>query len=391
MFFYGSFCMLENMIKLGGIELIALTDINTLQMKLYIFTFLTTISSMTLLGQSNDTWSSFYNKDTTLIGYKDKNGVVKIEPKFANLTNARKFDNIIVVSEEINDTLKHYYLTKTGKKIGRDSLHIFDNSPDCESEGFIRFRDNKTDKVGMFNKNGDIVIPAKYNELTRVRNGIVIALKYAKKKYWEGGEHYSWTGGQELLIDTNNNALIDNFKFDNNLNFYTLEKTKKPHTDKIRKSFLAKDGYYYSFVDFEKDFRKWFTNDLLVNLSNKKLINASFDTITWNSPQSWDKTKSKQFITNNSLTLKNGLLEILKPNCKYFISIDGLNPFMFEGADFEKYFNNCGEAKEWIYPTMTIVVSHKVKKDISQNHYEFLRTDNGYKLIHVSIRNGKIK
>lgn len=360
-------------------------------MKLYIFTFLTTISSMTLLGQSNDTWSSFYNKDTTLIGYKDKNGVVKIEPKFANLTNARKFDNIIVVSEEINDTLKHYYLTKTGKKIGRDSLHIFDNSPDCESEGFIRFRDNKTDKVGMFNKNGDIVIPAKYNELTRVRNGMVIASKYAKKKYWEGGEHYSWTGGQELLIDTNNNALIDNFKFDNNLNFYTLEKTKKPHTDKIRKSFLAKDGYYYSFVDFEKDFRKWFTNDLLVNLSNKKLINASFDTITWNSPQSWDKTKSKQFITNNSLTLKNGLLEILKPNCKYFISIDGLNPFMFEGADFEKYFNNCGEAKEWIYPTMTIVVSHKVKKDISQNHYEFLRTDNGYKLIHVSIRNGKIK
>ena len=31
------------------------------------------------------------------------------------------------------------------------------------------------------------------------------------KKYWEGGEHYSWISGQELLIDTNNNVLVDDF------------------------------------------------------------------------------------------------------------------------------------------------------------------------------------
>ncbi len=56
-----------------------------------------------------------------------------------------------------------------------------------------------------------------------------------------------------------------------------------------------------------------------------------------------------------------------------------------------EYFNNCGEAKEWIYPMMTIVVSHKNKKNFSQNHYEFLRTDKGYKLISVTIENEKIK
>ena len=66
-------------------------------MKFYILTFLISISSLTLLGQSNDAWTSFWNKDTTLVGYKDKYGVVKIEPKFTGFTSARKFENIIAV------------------------------------------------------------------------------------------------------------------------------------------------------------------------------------------------------------------------------------------------------------------------------------------------------
>ncbi|MCE4565156.1 WG repeat-containing protein [Maribellus sp. CM-23] len=359
--------------------------------KLYILIFLTAISNLTILGQSNVTWTSFWNKDTTLIGYKDENGVVKIEPKFTGFTSAGKFENIIAVVEKSNDRWKSYYLTKQGKIIGRDSLHIFDNTPDCESEGFIRFRDKKNDKAGMFNKNGDIVIPAEYNDLTRVRNGMIIALKGAEKKYWDGEEHYSWIGGQELLIDTNNNVLIDDFKLNNNLNFFSLEKTETPNSDIIRKSFLAVDESYYSFVDFEKEFVQWLKKDLYNNLTPEKLINASLDTITWESAEGWDKTSREKFITDNFSILKNGLFEILQPNCEYFISKDGLNPFMFDGVEFDKYFNNCGEAKEWIYPTMTIIISHKNKKDFSQNHYEFLRTDNGYKLISVAIRNEKIR
>lgn len=360
-------------------------------MKFYILTFLTIISSLTLFGQSNDTWTSFWNKDTTLIGYKDKNGIVKIEPKYTGLTSAGKFENIIAVTEEINGKWESYYLTKQGRIVGRDSLHIFDNGSDCESEGFIRFRDHKTDKAGMFNKSGDIVIPAEYNDLTRVRNGMIIALKGAEKKYWEGGGHYSWIGGQELLIDAKNNILIDNFKLDNNLNFFSLEKTKTPHSDTIRKSFLAKDGSYYSFVDFEKEFRQWVTKELLNNLTKEKLISISYDTITWESQNGWAKTNKEKLITDNFAILKNGLLEILQSKTDYFISSDGLNPFMFEGEEFEKYFNNCGESKDWIYPTMSIIISHGTKQDFSQNHYEFLRTDSGYKLISLTIRNEKMK
>lgn len=83
--------------------------------KLFILTFLTTISSLTLLAQSKDTWTSFWNKDSTLIGYKDNHGVVKIEPKFTGLTNARKFDNILAVSEESNGNWSSYYLIEMEK------------------------------------------------------------------------------------------------------------------------------------------------------------------------------------------------------------------------------------------------------------------------------------
>jgi len=96
-------------------------------------------------------WISFWNEDSELLGFKDHNGKIKIEPKFTGFTTAKKFDRIIAVMEENNGCIETYYLTKSGKKVGKDQIYIFDNGPDCESDGFIRFRDKETDKVGMFN------------------------------------------------------------------------------------------------------------------------------------------------------------------------------------------------------------------------------------------------
>jgi hypothetical protein len=78
-----------------------------------------TLTSCTLLGQSKDTWISFWSKDTSLIGFKDKNGLVKIEPKFSGFTSASKFDDIIAVTEAKNETWNSYYLTKTGELLGK--------------------------------------------------------------------------------------------------------------------------------------------------------------------------------------------------------------------------------------------------------------------------------
>jgi len=360
-------------------------------MNLYILTFLTTFSSLTLLGQSDNVWYSFWNEDSTLVGYKDKTGIVKIEPKFISFMSAGKFENIIAVSEGIDGKWNNYYLTKQGRIIGRDSLHIFDNDSDCESEGFIRFRDHLTDKAGMFNKHGDIAVPAIYDDLTRVRNGMIIALKGAEKKYWAGGEHYSWIEGQEFLIDTNNINLIDNFELDNNLNFFTLEKSTNPNSDSTRRSFLANDGSYYSFIDFESEFKQWINKELQDDLNLERLIAISADTITWESEEGWERSDNVKVITDNFKLLKNGLLEILNPETEYFISKDRLSHFMCDGVEYDKYFNTCGESKDWIYPTMAIIISHRDENKFTQNHFEFLRTNNGFKLISLTIRNERMK
>jgi len=209
---------------------------------------LTTFNSS---GQKADTWTAFWNKDTTLYGFKNKNGIVKIQPKFTGLTIANKFDDIIAAEEQTNTGQVNYYLTKTSRIVGKDSLHFFDNGTDCESEGFIRFHDRKTDQVGMFNRNGNIGIPAEYNELAPVRNGMIVAIKGAVKK--TSGEHYYWKGGSDVLIDTNNQVLINDFKYYNELDFYSVIISTQPAEDTLRINFKGTNGLYYSFIVFEKN------------------------------------------------------------------------------------------------------------------------------------------
>ena len=349
-----------------------------------------TFTSLTLLGQSKDTWTSFWNNDTTLIGFKDKNGIVKIKPKYKGFTSANRFDDIIAVTEEVNENWNSCYITKAGRIVGKDSLHIFDNGADCESEGYIRFRDRKTDKVGLFNKNGDIVVPAEYNDITRVRNGMIIALKGAEKKQW--GEHFSWKGGKEILIDTNNKTIVDNFKFDNNLNFFSVLISSQPDTDSTRQNFKGVNGQYYSFIDFDKEFRKWLKSHLLDNFTKKNLLESTFKEITfWKEPNGWTSEEKNAFVDRNFELLRTKLLELNSKDCNYHIFDEGLNPYIYESEEYKDYFNNCGESKDWLYPIKDIVINYKDKKELLQDSFEFLRTENGYKLTSITIRKGKIK
>lgn len=341
-------------------------------------------------SQNSNVWTSFPNKDTTLIGFKDKNGLIKIEPKFTGFTTARKFENIIAVTEEFNNGWKSYYLTKTGKIVGRDSLYVFDNSPDCENEGFIRFRDPKTDKMGVFDSQGKIVIPADYSNLTKARNGMIIALKDAVKE--QDGEHFFWKGGKEFLIDINNKVLIENFSFNDDLNFYSLKKSKEPTKNETRDNFLGVDGQYYSFINYDKEFKYWLKNTLLSDLSKTNLEKHSFDKITyWKEPDGWISESKTKFINQNFTYLKLKLEELKNPKTDYFVSTDGLNQFIFESSEYEIYFNNCNESKDWMYPTMDVIINPKNKADFKQDHFEFLRTGNGYKLINISTAKNDLK
>jgi len=355
---------------------------------LYIFLCL----NFTLSAQNKDTWISFWDKDTTHLGFKDKSGNIKIAPKFMGLTFANKFDDIIVVSEEVNETWKSYYLTKTGKIVGRDSLYIFDNGADCENEGFIRFNDHKTDKMGCFNGDGKIVIPAEYSHLTNVRNGMIIALKDAVKE--KDGEHFFWTGGKEFLIDINNKILIENFGYNDELNFYSLEKSKEKNPDPIRDNFLGVDGQYYSFINFDKEFKEWLKNVLLTDLSKENLLKHSYDNITYwkkKDDDGWITKPKEAFMKLNYKLIKAKLLELKPANCDYHIFSESLNKFIFEANEYDQYFDNCRQAKDWINPVKNIVISPKDKNESGQDHFEFLRTKNGYKLISASSRKEDLK
>jgi hypothetical protein len=342
-------------------------------------------------AQTNDIWFAFYDKDTTHTGFKDKNGIIKIEPKFTGFTIARKFEDIIAVTEEKNNNWENYYLTKTGKIVGRDSLYSFDNGPDCENEGFIRFRDSKTDKMGFFNGEGKIIIPAEYSAVTKMKNGMFIALKGAVRTKIDD-EHFGWDGGKEFLVDLNNKILIENFAYNDDLNLYSLEKSKELAKDETRDSFRGVDGLYYSFINFEKEFKYWLKNILLKDLSKANLEKHSFDKITyWKEPVGWINAPKNKFINQNYTYLKLKLKDLNNSKTDYFVSTDGLNQFIFESSEYDIYFNNCNESKDWIYPVKNIVINPKNKADFGQDHIQFLRTENGYKLISVSSRKEELK
>lgn len=107
-----------------------------------------------ILEAQSDTWFVFEQEgQTEAYGYKDKTGKVTVEPIACLIAPPSRFDDIIAVNGEQG----FYYLTKAGKKITLGP-RIFDNAPDCENEGTIRFTNftNGNDNNGLLNKNGDI-------------------------------------------------------------------------------------------------------------------------------------------------------------------------------------------------------------------------------------------
>ncbi|GAB2530694.1 WG repeat-containing protein [Rufibacter soli] len=362
-------------------------------MKKLLITCLLFLVGFSSQAQSPERWIAFWDSNHELKGFKDSKGVVKVEPKFSNL-RANYFDNIMAVFVKENGKYKSYYLTKAGKIVGRDSLYYYDNGEDCESEGFIRFREKKTDLVGMFDRNGKIVIPADYNGLSRVQNGHVWALKGATKRYLDkDAEHFSYEGGEEMLLNTKNGVVLRNTKRESYLNLFSFTTHfSKPAPDPIRQYFEGANGQFYSFIDYEKEFKDWLYNQLLESLTARKLLKASHDSITfWHEPDGWINEAKADFLKRNLNLIKTSLLVLKEKKADFFISIDGLNPFIFNGPSFSRYYNNCGESLTEKYPTIDLVINSRRNGELSQDHFGFLRTEKGYKLINLTIRDAKLK
>jgi hypothetical protein len=332
-------------------------------------------------SQVEDTWTAFEDEPTGLYGFRNSKGSVMVEPNFMGyMLRAKRFSNIIAVTDKDNLS---YYLLKSGIKKGMDSMYIYDTAFDCESEGFIRFQDTKTNRIGIFNSEGEIAIPPDYDALTPIRNGLAVGLKGAVKKF--NDEHWILEGGGSFLIDKNNKILVVDFTSDLPVDYHSLKIEEIPSDDSCRESFPGVDGKYYTFINNEKIFKQWLLN-FVKELNADKIIRNSYSKIIyWTDENGWIAEESSTFVRNNFKLLKERLSMVLKPDTDYFISAEEFITFPGNmDNELEEYLDNCGDLKYTQYPLMNVVISNKSHDDLSQDNFSFLKTENGFKLLNIS-------
>lgn len=363
-------------------------------LKTFITILLINLFANSLIAQSNQPWYSYYDAHHDLIGYKDAQGHMKIPPRFTQFTQAKVFRNIIAVTEQGNKN--SYYLLKNGKHIGKDSLYVWDFTYDCEQEGKIRFRDPKTDKVGFFGTNGKVVVPANYNDARPFYNNIAVVLYKGKRKCMDGSqfdpkhpcEHWYWDGITGL-IDDKGNLIADHIDFDklNTINWYSLKKSNVPADTNLYVSLKAKNGGYYTFLDYQKEFKTWFYDRYLKDQSANNLFNIVCI-------EGLSKNVTRKFVDNNTFSktydkaLSRKLQNIMSGKVETQIMSESLNNLIYTQSQFKPYYTENGEDNAARYPLFDVVTNHYNKGKFDyQETLSFLRTANGYKLIAVAWKN----
>lgn len=342
------------------------------------------------------TWYSFSDESGELVGYKDHHQKVMIPPVFPGYAvTANKFDHLIgVIEVDQNQQSRSYYLLKSGQKIAHDSVYFFDNIQDCESEGSMRFLDPVTHKMGFLNYNGKILIDAFYNWASPIHNDLSFVIKNAEKYCLdesielENCEHWGWKGGEHLLINRRNEIIARNINEWRNLNPFSIEMEESSGTNSDRVYFEGEKTKFVSFINYEKEFANW-----LNKLSaNQNWQNSVFEEVThWDSEkQEWVTANRESFLPGYMNFLKTMISEVVKNEVSYFISLGGLNPFIFSDNKYQSYFNNCGQPKETVNPVVSLVINRvdDESKESYQEHLDFLRTSTGYQLMSISLPRG---
>ena len=366
-----------------------------------------------------DFWYLFLNEEKTLYGFMDKNGDVKIEPKYDVESGGRRyyasknpfsllrFLNIVAVSEPRGQP---YYLTKDGKKVGKGQVY---SNPvgrvfECEKEGFVRFKSKGL--VGLMGKDGTIVVPAKYTALSSVSNGMLEASvggKFLLDRDYPGPftnsdlfqfAPHNWKGGQPMLLDTQNRVLVKNFRHgSDNLDFRSVLIEDKPSSDPIRDSFLATDGRYYSFINHEKEFKHWLANEFLEDLSKDGLIRSSYKTIRAVEVKKYESVgvthASAPFVEQHYdllLLSLNELLEVRNEIVARLTKEDSDFVFEFEREwllpckDYEQFCGLCNDYNYGAYPIMMLIHKRLFGDTSDAKHMDynlrFIRTDAGFRL-----------
>lgn len=356
--------------------------------------------------ESNNDWIRFEDEKTFLFGYKDWKGEVKIEPKFTFITNAVIFKNIIPVFEEMNpkdpenSKMKQYYLLKNGKQIGLDSLYVYDTTLDCENENKIRFRDSKTDKVGFFDGNGKIVIPAIYDDAKPFYNGLAVVITQGKRICWNGTgefskenpcEMWSWKGNIQIINDKNE-VLAENIPFEKleAIDWFSVKKNST-EIDENYIEFKGVNGDNYSFLNYEKEFESWYCNEFLKDISKNSLVAFLSDEVHFDVNEILE---DKDHIMHKDSFWKQEKKEVfLEYHKEYFLKIinlfnngnihivEGTSPLLLRYENNPQYFSNCGEYLNSKFPYFQVYLFDKKQKPIKT--LGFIKVGNKFRLLEI--------
>ncbi len=373
-----------------------------------------------LFAQKDDVWVSYYDTVSGKAGYKDLKGNMMLPPSFIGVGDRDSFYNIAAVTAEVNDKYVSYYLLKDGGKVGVDSVYMFDFIFDCESEGKILFYDRKTDKVGFFNKDGKVTIPAMYNAATPFRNGLSFVLQNSRRQCWDSTaqncEHWTWSGGQQMLINERNEVLIDHTTYPvYALDMYSMKKNANGLDSSFYATLRGRDGNTYSFIDREKHFIYWFNKELIpvVNNNIKNWRPYLFDMIVVNVP-GIDGRNFRPDLFMSKVENEIGMFGLANVNAANVQIVQEWYPISREeGQDeeFRRYYKACGGIDLHRYPLFDVIVTRIKKSDKSHQDavgkkkkvtldtmspdesdiestdtYRFIKTTEGYKLYEFSIR-----
>jgi hypothetical protein len=316
---------------------------------------------------------------------------------------SKKMNRVQVTAVFDEHMHKSYYILKSGRKFGFDSLYIFDNSFDNLQENKIRFRDNKTDKVGFFNEYGKIIIPALYDDAHPFINGYALVVHDGKRICVDGSafdknipcEDWYWQG-TTAIIDMHNKIIADDVQMSktNDINWYSLRITKSIPDTNIYTSFKTSNVKYCTFLDFKKEFIRWFyksylnhTNIQFTNCFKEIMVENRFKGITGK----FYKTAS--FIKHYQTILMKELKAIKLKSVETNVFSDELNPYEFNGKSFLQFYSNDHQPSNLKFPVFNVVSTYTTinnKLDYQQQLF-FIRTNKGYKLFQVALNVGRQK
>ena len=347
-------------------------------------------------AQVPNTWYSYYNTKQDLIGFKDSNGKIMVPARFGGITRASVFQNIIAVTDANTNT--SYYLLKNGKQVAKDSLYVWDMTYDCEQESNIRFHDQVTDRVGFLSKNGKINIPAIYNDARPFYNGLALVIHDGKRicadgtPYKVGCEHWSWNG-ITALINTAGTLVADSIDITNtdNMNWYSCKMTDAPADTTLYTSIKANNGKYYTFINYQKEFNSWFYQNFMKNLKGSSLSAYCFNEVIVEGL--WKQTLRKrygksEFLKQYTAIIQQKMSAIKLRKVETNILSEDLNALIYNTKSFKVYYTDCDEPNPAKFPSFDVITDHyDNKKQLSyQEHFSFLRTAQGYKLIAIALK-----